>query len=278
MVASFGIGGGPLKDPARFRVPRSQYGAMTQMLRLRARDRHCFAFRGHVRCRAVKRVIVELHRKHGVMASSQEYYTRRRLAGQPSGRLVLAPGVTVRGNGEPGVEFALMSETMLPAEPGMRHIQLAGAASAGSPLVWAQRYQLALRSSGQVTWRLTDAEFKRRADEIEAAVLSGRVEQVHGVLRPLTKLPLFHGVSADCYRLIRIARSRWAHRTRRRAGPSSAPGLDVSEYMERCRPRRGVGGVVYARSNGDDKETVRTVADLLRQCAEYASESDPEDS
>ncbi len=261
--------GGPLKDPARFRVPRSQYGAMSQLARLYARDSHCYAFVGYVPCRSLRQLIVRLHRKHGVLCSPQEYYVRR-MSGRSSGRLILAPRFQVRGVGEASVQFALVAATMPDAEPGMLRVLPDHDAPATSRLVWAERYQLALRSSGQVTWRLTDAEFKRLAGDLETAVHSGRVDQVHRVLRPLKTLPMFHGISADCYRLIRIAASRWAHRTRRRSGPSKAPGLDAREYLQSCRPRRGVGGVVYAPESDDAQQAIRTVGDLLRQCGDRA--------
>jgi hypothetical protein len=123
------------------------------------------------------------------------------------------------------------------------------------------RFTLAVRENGvQLTWRFSDAEFERLTARVQQAVASNRIERVHAELSNLFRNPLFHGVTVDLRRLIRLAASSWAHRTRRSAGPATERRLNVTPYLERARPRRGVGAPIYRR-HPDGRPY--TLADLL---------------
>lgn len=237
----------------------SQYGGMSTSGRLVGRDGNHYACTGIVpreRFLHFARHIVE---KHPLGISSRDRSMRRKL-GLPAPHLLIPPTVDVV-DGEPHLSFVLLSNVPLPGEPSMRPIAPEFGANQ-RPLQWRGRYELRRRPTGEWTWYLTDEAFARYAAMIAEEADRGRIDRVHSLLNRLTKLPLFHGVSADARKLIRHAASTWAHRTRRRPGPAIDKRLDVSTYFARTRPRRGVGGRVYARRPDG---TYKTLGEMLEE-------------
>ena len=116
------------------------------------------------------------------------------------------------------------------------------------------------RPSGAWTWYLTEDVFAYFAHQISAAADAGDSRRLYGLVSKLSTLPLYHGVSADATRLMRLASSRWAHRTRRRAGAATAPAFNAKEYIRAARPRRGVAGRVYSQ---DDQGNYFTLGHLV---------------
>lgn len=235
-------------------VPGTQYGSLQMILRLFARDGYVWFFLGYMPLLRALLVVDRLHSKHNVLLSPTEQAAVRR-AGLVVARVVMNSRV-VNIDGEERVPFALLSTGPLKGE---RQYRISDEDTRGRDrrLVWMDRYVLQRRPSGAWTWHLTEELFADYARQIGFAADAGDARRLHGLLSGLAAMPLFHGVSADVTKLMRLASSRWAHRTRRHAGPTAAPSLYVKDYLQAARPRRGVGGRVYVRSKAGDLLTLR---------------------
>lgn len=232
----------------------SQYGGLSATGRLVGRDGNNHATTGTVPMEKFPRFANHMTEKHPLGISSRDRSMRRKL-GLPAPHLLIPPSVDFV-DGEPYVSFVLLSNVPLPGEPSMRPIAPEFGAN-HRPLQWRGRYELRRRPTGEWTWYLTDESFARYAAMIAEEADRGRIDRVHALLNRLTKLPLFHGVSMDARKLIRHAASTWAHRTRRRPGPAIDKRLNVTPYFAGTRPRRGVGGRLYARRPDGTYKTLR---------------------
>lgn len=259
----------PTEDPREIALPASVYGALSLILRLVARDGYCWWMTGVIPAARVLVVAGRLHAKHHVFLTPHDRRARR-AAGLPVAHAVFGPRADVV-DGEYVLPFALLATAPLPGERLQRVASEAGRGER-APVVWRERYVLRQRPTGQWTWYLTEAAFQDYAAQLEAAVRRNDAPRVHAILDGLATLPLFHGVSSDASKLIKLAASQWAHRTRRSAGPKPK-NLDVNQYLRRARPRRGVGGRVYSHvqiltlQDFHDNYANQTVPEYLRRAS-----------
>lgn len=238
-------------------LPGSLYGTLSQILRFVARDDYTWWMAGEIPIPRVLDVAARLNSKHQVFMEPHAR-SERRAAGLPVAQVVFAPR-PVRAMEKIVLPFVLLATEPLPAER-LKRVASDDGRGGQAPIVWRRRYVLRRRPTGHWTWHMTEEAFAAFAKRIAAAADGNDARRLHAVLAELTKLPLFHGVSKDAAALIKLAASRWAHRTRRSAGPKP-PSLDVNAYLRRVRPRRGVGGRVYASEAVDRPVTLRELYD-----------------
>jgi len=239
-------------------LPVSLYGTLSLLLRFVARDGYTWWTSGIIPADRVLTVGDRLHSKHHVFLTPHQR-TARRTAGMPVAHVVFGPRADVV-DGRFVLAFALLATAPLPGER-LKRIDPEVNRGGRAQVVWRDRYVLKKRPTDEWTWYLTHAAFEAYANQIEAAVKRNDAQSLHIILQGLTMLPLFHGVSDDARALIKLARSRWAHRTRRSAGPAKAPGLNVNDYLRSCRPRRGVAGRVYGRAENRTRLTLQDFHD-----------------
>lgn len=249
-------------DPLDLPAFGSQYGLLSAKGRGVGRDGNGYASIGEVTVDKSARFLRHMTAKHGITLSPRERTVLKKM-GLSAPRLLLSPVADVV-NGEPRLAFILSSDRPLDGEPNLRPVA-AEFGPSPCPLVWRSRYVLTKRPTGHWTWHLTDELFAKMAENLLEEVDRGRADRVHTLLLRLTKLPLFHGVAKDARKLIRHASSQWAHRTRRQAGPSTLKQLNVAPYLAATRPRRGVGGRLYARHADGSLKTLRDLIQELEQ-------------
>lgn len=236
----------------------SLYGALSLILRFVARDNYAWWMAGVIPASRVLIVANRLHHKNFVFLTPHQRAARR-AAGLPVAHVVFGPRPEVV-DGAYVLPFVLLATAPLPGER-LKRIDAEVNRGDRAQIVWRDRYVLKKRPTDEWTWHLTEAAFAAYAKQIEDAVKRNDARRLHSILEGLAMLPLFHGVSADATTLMKLARSRWAHRTRRSAGPATAPGLNVTEYLRRARPRRGVAGRVYGRAENRTRLTLQDFHD-----------------
>jgi hypothetical protein len=248
----------PLDGPAF----GSQYGLMSGMVRFVSRDDYRHALTDSVRLDKYPRFYAHMNDKFALSLPPRDRTVLKKM-NLSVPQLLTSPVVDII-DGEPHLAFILVSDRPLEGEPNLRPV----AAEFGRghrPLVWRGRYVLTKRPTGQWTWHMTDDLFAKTAENLLEEVDRGRADRVHALLSRLTRLPLFHGVTKDARKLIRHASSSWAHRTRRHAGPATEKQLNVVPYLAATRPRRGVGGRLYARHADGSYKTLRDLLHELEQ-------------
>jgi len=249
-------------DPLDLPAFGSQYGLMSATGRAVGRDGNGYALIGDVSVDKCPRFLRHMNVKLGITLSPRERTVLKKMDLSVP-RLFLSPVADVV-DGEPRLAFILSSDRPIDGEPNLRPVA-AEFGPSPRPLVWRNRYVLTKRPTGHWTWHMTDELFSKTATNLLEEVDRGRADRVHTLLLRLTKLPLFHGVAKDARKLIRHASSQWAHRTRRHAGPSTLKQLNVAPYLAATRPRRGVGGRLYARHADGSYKTLRDLIQELEQ-------------
>jgi len=247
-----------LRETCILPVTDSNFGLMSAVLRCVSKDGMAFGGVFELPLEKAPAILERIDSRVPLLLSANDQHGRR-LAGAAVGRALVGPKVYDR-DGSRVLPTAILTNQPVKGETGLKRVDPRGARH--TPLVWMGKYQLVERSSLALTWRLSDAEFERLTERVLVALRSQNLQRVHGVLDGLLMHALFSGVTHDVRRLIKLAGSSWAHRTRRSAGPATDRRLNVQPYLARARPRRGVGVPVYRRH--PDGSLV-TLEDLLEE-------------
>ncbi|UZX16379.1 hypothetical protein KQ693_04955 [Thermus sp. PS18] len=201
--------------PDTFPIPRSQTGAMAQILRLVSEGGYTWY---SVQTAPEERILValgKLHEKHRILIDRMGRHARRK-AGLPTAYLILGP--EPRGGRWPMVLLATRR---------LKEENLYQVTDAHYPLVWpawregAWRGTYVLRydeARARWTWFLHGDFYQQLLETALFYAHRGDWPRLAGLIRMLGTLPLFHGVWDQAHEIVHRAQQLWGDRYLRSPG------------------------------------------------------------